>query len=114
MNHRELLTASFHAAVAAADPLKIIAPHLPSPPKGRTLAVGAGKAAASMARAVEQAWPASQPLQGLVVTRYAHGMDTDRIKVVEASHPVPDGAGAVAAAEILAGIRAFHRRSRAF
>lgn len=104
MNPRELLTASFHAAVAAADPLKIVGPHLPSPPKGRTLVVGAGKAAASMARAVEQAWPASQPLEGLVVTRYAHGMDTDRIKVVEASHPVPDGAGEVAAAEILARV----------
>ena len=102
MNYKELLTASFQAAVAAADPLKIVATHLPSPPKGKTLVVGAGKAAASMARAVEQAWPASQPLEGLVVTRYAHGMDTDRIKVVEASHPVPDGAGAVAAAEILA------------
>lgn len=104
MNPRELLTASFHAAVAAADPLKIVAPYLPSPPKGRTLVVGAGKAAASMARAVEQAWPASQPLEGLVVTRYAHGMNTDRIKVVEASHPVPDGAGEVAAAEILARV----------
>jgi hydroxypyruvate reductase len=102
MDYRELLIASFHAAVAAADPLHIVAPHLPAPPKGKTLVVGAGKAAASMARAVELAWPAAAPLEGLVVTRYAHGMDTDRIKVVEASHPVPDGAGAVAAADILA------------
>ena len=58
MDHRELLIASFHAAVAAADPLQIVAQHLPNPPKGKTLVVGAGKAAASMARAVELAWPA--------------------------------------------------------
>lgn len=102
MNPRQLLTDSFHAAVAAADPLKIVAAHLPSPPKGRTLVVGAGKAAASMARAVELAWPSSHAVEGLVVTRYAHGMDTDHIRVVEAGHPVPDGAGEAAAAEILA------------
>ncbi|MEY4208298.1 MAG: putative hydroxypyruvate reductase [Pseudomonadota bacterium] len=101
MNSRRLLTDSFHAAVAAADPLKIVASHLPSPPKGRTLVIGAGKAAASMARAVELAWPASAPIEGLVVTRYAHGMPTDHIQVMEAGHPVPDGAGEAAAAEIL-------------
>ena len=101
MNPRRLLTDSFHAAVAAADPLKIVAHHLPSPPKGRTLVVGAGKAAASMARAVELAWPASAPIEGLVVTRYAHGMPTDHIQVMEAGHPVPDGAGEAAAAQIL-------------
>jgi hydroxypyruvate reductase len=101
MNSRRLLTDSFHAAVAAADPLKIVASHLPSPPKGRTLVIGAGKAAASMARAVELAWPASAPIEGLVVTRYAHGMPTDHIQVMEAGHPVPDGAGEAAAAQIL-------------
>ena len=101
MDPRKLLIDSFHAAVAAADPLKIVAAHLPPPPIGRTLVVGAGKAAASMARAVELAWPATAPLEGLVVTRYAHGMDTERIRVVEASHPVPDNAGELAAAEIL-------------
>jgi len=101
MNARRLLTDSFHAAVAAADPLKIVAPHLPTPPKGRTLVIGAGKAAASMARAVELAWPASAPIEGLVVTRYAHGMPTDHIQVMEAGHPVPDGAGEAAAAQIL-------------
>ncbi len=106
MDHRELLIASFHAAVAAADPLQIVAQHLPNPPKGKTLVVGAGKAAASMARAVELAWPADLPLEGMVVTRYAHGMPTERIDVVEASHPVPDGAGEVAAAEILARVSA--------
>jgi len=101
MNPRKILTDSFHAAVAAADPLKIVAAHLPKPPKGRTLVVGAGKAAASMARAVELAWPSNHAIEGLVVTRYAHGMDTDHIRVVEAGHPVPDGAGEAAAAEIL-------------
>src|SRR5690606_14630922 len=63
---------------------------------------GAGKAAASMARAVEQAWPADAPLEGLVITRYAHGLPCDRIRVVEAGHPVPDEAGERAAADILA------------
>ncbi|MDB5798898.1 MAG: glycerate kinase [Paucimonas sp.] len=100
MDYRTLLLQSFHEAVAAADPLKIVAPHLPRPPAGRTLVVGAGKAAASMALAVEQAWPADAPLEGLVVTRYAHGLPTSRIKVVEAGHPVPDDAGEKAAAEI--------------
>lgn len=101
MDTRTLLIDSFHAAVGAADPLKIVAPHLPTPPRGRTRVVGAGKAAASMARAVELAWPKEAPLDGVVVTRYAHGMPTDRIRVVEAGHPVPDGAGEAAAAEIL-------------
>lgn len=101
MDCRKLLLESFQHAVAAADPFKIVAAHLPPPPKGRTLVVGAGKAAASMARAVELAWPADAPLEGLVVTRYAHGLPTDRIQVLEAGHPVPDDAGEKAAAEIL-------------
>ncbi|MDO8301580.1 glycerate kinase [Lacisediminimonas sp.] len=100
MDYKELLLASFQEAVAAADPLKIVAAHLPPPPKGKTLVVGAGKAAASMARAVELAWPASASLEGLVVTRYAHGLPTARVTVVEAGHPVPDDAGEKAAAEI--------------
>ncbi|MES2538759.1 MAG: glycerate kinase [Pseudomonadota bacterium] len=102
MNHKQFLIDSFHAAVAAADPSQLVASHLPAPPKGKTLVVGAGKAAASMARAVELAWPPDAPLEGIVVTRYAHGMPTERIRVVEASHPVPDTAGEIAAAEILA------------
>lgn len=100
MDYKELLLESFQEAVAAADPLKIVAAHLPLPPKGKTLVVGAGKAAASMARAVELAWPASAPLEGIVVTRYAHGLPTTRVSVVEAGHPVPDDAGEKAAAEI--------------
>ena len=101
MTPRDLLVGSFHAALAAADPLKIVPPHLPKPPEGRTLVVGAGKAAASMALAVEQHWPAAAPLDGLVITRYQHGLMTGRINVVEAAHPVPDESGERAAQEIL-------------
>lgn len=106
MDYRTLLIDSFQAAVAAADPLKIVAAHLPPPPKGRTLVVGAGKAAASMARAVDQAWPQGAALEGIVVTRYAHAIPTERITVVEASHPVPDDEGEKAAADILARVAA--------
>jgi hydroxypyruvate reductase len=95
-----LLRASFDAAVAAADPLQMLRLHLPTPP-ARALVVGAGKAAASMAFAVERAWP-EVALDGLVITRYAHGLPTRHIRVVEAGHPVPDAAGESAAAEILA------------
>ncbi|MDB5842327.1 MAG: ldhA [Herminiimonas sp.] len=104
MNHKELLIDSFHAAVAAADPLNVVGQYLPPPPKGKTLVIGAGKAAASMARAVELAWPKDAPLEGIVVTRYAHGTPTERIEVVEASHPVPDTAGETAAADIFARV----------
>ncbi|MBY0267200.1 MAG: glycerate kinase [Burkholderiales bacterium] len=97
-----MLLGSYHAALAAADPLQIVPAHLPPPPAGRTLVVGAGKAAASMALAVEQHWPADAPLSGTVITRYRHGLPTTRIKVIEAGHPVPDAAGEQAAAEILA------------
>jgi glycerate 2-kinase len=99
---RELLLGSFEAAVGAADALRIVPPHLPSPPPGRSVVVGAGKAAGAMARAVEDHWPAAAPLEGLVITRYGHGMATSRIRVVEAGHPVPDERGESAAREILA------------
>ena len=101
MNPRTLLQDSFHAAVAAADAARILPPHLPAPPRGRTLVVGGGKAAASMAAAVEAAWPADAPLSGLVVTRYEHGLPTRRVEVVEASHPLPDGRGEAAALRML-------------
>ncbi len=96
---RRFLTSLFKAAIAAADPALCVPAALPAPPKGRTLVIGAGKAAASMARALEENWPG--PLSGLVVTRYGHAVPTRRIEVVEASHPVPDEAGQAAARRIL-------------
>ncbi len=102
---RRLLLDSFEAAVAAADPLGVLAATLPTPDGiarfARTRVVGAGKAAASMAMAVERHWPADAPLDGLVVTRYAHGLPCRRIEVVEAGHPVPDEAGERAAQRML-------------
>jgi hydroxypyruvate reductase len=102
---RELLLGSFRAALAAADPLQIVPQHLPKPPKGRTLVVGAGKAAAAMALAVEQHWPATASLDGLAITRYQHGLLTNRVTVVEAGHPVPDASGEKAAQEILRRVK---------
>ena len=98
-----LLRELFDAALGAADPKLAVPPHLPpqrsSPPKGRTLVIGAGKAAATMARAVETHWHG--PLEGLVVTRYGHAVPCETIEVVEAAHPVPDEAGRAAAERIL-------------
>ncbi|HEX6957517.1 MAG TPA: glycerate kinase [Ferrovibrio sp.] len=98
-----LLRAMFDAARKAADPAACVPPHLPKPPKGRTVVVGAGKAAASMAQAVERNWAGA--IEGLVVTRYGHAVPCERIAVVEASHPVPDAAGERAAAQILERVR---------
>ena len=102
---RDLILGSFQAALAAADPLKVVPQHLPQPPKGRTLVIGAGKAAAAMALAVEQNWPADAALDGLVITRYQHGLLTNRITVIEAGHPVPDESGEKAAQEILRRVK---------
>lgn len=103
MDPKRILDEAFRAALAAADPARVLAGRLPKPPAGRTVVVGAGKAAAAMARALEIAWPA--PLEGLVVTRYGHGRPAEgpceRIEVVEAAHPVPDAAGRQAARRIL-------------
>jgi glycerate 2-kinase len=96
---RALLEESFRAAIAAADPLRILAAHLPPPPRGRTFVAAAGKAAAAMSVAVESNW--AGPLRGIAVTRYGHGLPTKQIRVVEAGHPVPDEAGEAAAREIL-------------
>jgi glycerate-2-kinase len=101
---RTALEMIFKAAVASADPRIVLARHLPEPPAGgRVVVVGAGKSAAVMAAAVEDAWPEVK-LSGLVVTRYGHGHPTRRIEVLEASHPVPDAAGAAAAERILAAV----------
>ncbi len=106
MNPRSMLIESFRAAVSAADPARVLAAHLPDAQAiagfGRTCVVGAGKAAASMAAAVEAHWPADAALDGLVVTRYGHGLACRRIEVLEAGHPVPDEAGEQAARSILA------------
>ena len=103
---RALLGQSFRAAIAAADPLRILPPHLPRPPRGRTFVAAAGKAAASMALAVERHWPRAAPLAGIAITRYAHGLPTERIRVLEAGHPVPDAAGEAGARELLESVRA--------
>ena len=95
----------FDAAVAAAG-AGCMGPHIPPPPAGRTVVVGAGKAAAAMAQVIEAAWPATAPLTGLVVTRYGHGVGTlPRIEVTEAAHPVPDAAGQAAAGRMLAMVQ---------
>ena len=96
---KALLTSLFEAAVNSAQPRYCLAEYLPPPPKGRTLVVGAGKAAAAMAKAVEDAWEG--PLEGLVVTRYEHGLPCRHIEVLEAGHPMPDTAGLEAAQRIL-------------
>ena len=107
MNPRTFLRSVYDAAVARAMPAHILSPHLPPPPAGRTIVIGAGKAAAAMAHAVEALWPPDAPLSGLVVTRYGHtpprprGL-AQRIEVVEAAHPGPDAAGLDAAQRILA------------
>ncbi|TFY99949.1 glycerate kinase type-2 family protein [Ramlibacter rhizophilus] len=97
---RELLRGLFAQALDAVDPLQAVPRHLPPRPRGRTVVVGAGKAAARMALALERAWDG--PLSGLVVTRYGHGEPCERIEVVEAGHPVPDEAGLQAAQRIRA------------
>ncbi len=95
---RELLRQMFDAAIAAAQPARCLPPHLPEPPKGRTLVLGAGKASAAMAKAFEDHWPG--PVTGLVVTRYGYAVPCQRIEIVEAAHPVPDAAGLAAAKRI--------------
>jgi glycerate 2-kinase len=96
---RQLLLDMLQAAITAALPAHCVPPHLPPPPRGRTIVVGAGKASAAMARAVEDNW--SGELSGLIVTRYGHAVPTRCIEIVEAAHPVPDEAGRAVAERIL-------------
>lgn len=98
-----LLRAMFDAAVAAAQPERVIAKFLPQPPKGRTIVVGAGKASAAMAAALEKFWPG--PMTGLVLTRYGYSVPCQRIEIAEGSHPVPDANGEKAARRILATVQ---------
>lgn len=100
---RDALNRIFMTAVASADPSKVLQQHLPSPPRGRCVVVGAGKASAAMAAALEAAWP-NVDLSGVVVTRYGHAVPTGRIEIIEASHPVPDDRSAEAAKRILAAV----------
>ncbi len=101
-NPRALLRQMFDAAVAAAQPALCLGAHLPLPPKGRTIVIGAGKASAAMARAFEDLWAArdSRPLEGLVVTRYGYEVPCQHIEILQAAHPVPDAAGQQAAQRI--------------
>lgn len=101
---RAALGALFGAAVAAADPRKVLAGHLPPKPAGRCIVVGGGKSAAVMAAALEDAWP-DVPLAGTVVTRYGHGVPTRHIEVIEAAHPVPDANSERGARRLLERVR---------
>lgn len=98
-NRRMILESLFRAAVRAADPSVGMKKHLPKPPKsGRTVVIGAGKASAQMAAALEELW--HEPMYGLVVTRYGSGCVTKNIEVIEAAHPVPDAESLVAASKL--------------
>ena len=99
MEPASLLRAMFDRAVAVADPMRSLAAHLPPRPKGRVVVIGAGKASARMAEAVEAEWG---PCEGLVITRYGYARPCRGIEIVEAAHPVPDAAGQSATARILA------------
>jgi glycerate 2-kinase len=101
---RQLLRSLFDATVAQADPGKAVCAHLPAKPVGKCVVVGAGKASAAMASAVDAAWP-DVDLGGVVVTRYGHAMPAGRIKIVQASHPLPDANSLLAAKEILAAVK---------
>ena len=101
---RKLLRRLFDAAVASADPGLAVLRNLPDKPKGRCIVVGAGKASAAMAAAVDAAWP-DVNLSGIVVTRYGHAVPAGRIEIIEASHPVPDAMSEVAARRILAAVQ---------
>ena len=110
MNPREKLRRLFDVAIAAADPALCVPPYLPPDDGGRLIVIGAGKASAAMARAVEQHW--SGRLDGLVVTRYGHGVPCERIRVVEAAHPVPDAAGEAAALSIFELVSGLNEEDR--
>jgi glycerate 2-kinase len=103
---KSLLRQMFDAAIASAQPSLCVPPHLPAAPHGRLIVIGAGKASAAMARAVEQNWRG--PLSGLVVTRYGYAVPCERIEIVEAAHPVPDAAGMHAARRMLELVANLH------
>ena len=96
---RALLRQLFDAAIASADPRLVVPAHVPAPPRGRTVVVGAGKASAAMAQAFERSWTGD--LSGLVITRYGPAVRCERIEIVESAHPVPDAHGEAAARRML-------------
>jgi len=102
-----LLRRMFDAAIASAQPAVCVPPHLPLPPRGRLVVLGAGKASAAMAQAVEDHWQG--PLSGLVVTRYGYAVPCRSIEIVEAAHPVPDAAGLRAAERMLRLVSGFRQ-----
>ena len=101
---RAALRQIFDAAVASADPAAAVLRHLPNKPKGRCIVVGAGKASASMAAALDAAW-LNVDISGVVVTRYGHAVPSGRVEILEASHPVPDAMSETAARRILAAVQ---------
>ena len=103
LDPRAFLAGLFHTACAAADPIHVLPRHLPPPPKGRTVVVGAGKAASKMALAVEQHWTGA--LGGVVVTRHGQRLPLDRIEIIESAHPVPDRHAVEGAERVLAAVR---------
>jgi hydroxypyruvate reductase len=110
----DLLRRLFDAAIASAQPAVCLPPHLPHPDElqgGRLVVIGAGKASAAMAQAVERHW-AGRPeqLSGLVVTRYGYAVPCERIEIVEAAHPVPDAAGLAAAQRVLQTVQGLTER----
>ena len=101
---RDLLKAMFDAAIAAAQPALCLPPHLPPRPRGRLIVIGAGKASAAMAKAVEDNWRDGE-LSGLVVTRYGYAVACKRIEIFESAHPVPDAASATAARRLVETVK---------
>ncbi|WP_319411217.1 glycerate kinase [uncultured Cohaesibacter sp.] len=97
---RSFLRSLFDAAIQSAQPALCVEPFLPQkPPRGRFVVIGAGKASAAMARAVEDHWDG--PLEGLVITRYGYSVPCEHINIVEAAHPVPDEKGLEAARRMM-------------
>ncbi len=103
MADRHFLAGLFDAGVKAADPEAALRAHLPARPRGRTVVIGAGKGAAQLAQAFERLWDA--PLEGTIVTRYGYAAPCERIRVLEAAHPVPDEAGLAAGEALLSAVR---------
>ena len=99
---RQFLEGLFRSTIAAAQPRLCVPPHLPPLPRGRLIVLGAGKASAAMAAAVEAHWGEAGRIEGLVVTRDGHGVPCRRIEIVEAAHPVPDARAPAAASRMLA------------